>query len=58
MKDIGYWGLYEYPPEAFAPGGYVTLLVWEDGVPEPFQTNLGPELMAGIREEGSSAVEP
>jgi S1-C subfamily serine protease len=69
MKDIGYWGLYEYPPEAFAGGGSVTLLVWEDGVPEPFRTILDPELMAGIREdfapyfawledEGSGAVEP
>ena len=19
-KDVGYWGYYEYPPEAFAPG--------------------------------------
>lgn len=69
MKDIGYWGLYEYPPEAFAPGGQVTLLVWEDGVSEPFQTVLEPGLMTGIREDfapyfawledqDSSAVEP
>jgi hypothetical protein len=69
MKDIGYWGLYEYPPEAFAPGGYVTLLVWEDGVAEPFRTILDAKLMAGIHEDfapyfawleqgGSNAVEP
>ena len=34
-KDVGYWGYYEYPPEAFAPGAVVTLHIWGAGGARP-----------------------
>jgi S1-C subfamily serine protease len=54
LKDVGYWGYYEYPPEAFAPGATVTLHIWEQDTPDPqvldlpdavylrIQADLGP----------------
>jgi len=51
MKDIGYWGLYEYPPEAFRPGAALTLRVWEQGVPEPHVLPLTEDLLTRVRED-------
>jgi S1-C subfamily serine protease len=49
MKDIGYWGLYEYPPEAFNPGAPLTLKIWEQGVPEPRVLSFSEQLLESIR---------
>jgi len=49
MKDVGYWGLYEYPPEAFAPGDQLTLKVWQQDVPEPTVLPLPALLVESIR---------
>jgi S1-C subfamily serine protease len=49
MTDIGYWGLYEYPPEAFAAGGEVILRVWQQDVPEPKVLTLPDSLVESIR---------
>jgi len=49
MKDIGYYGYYEYPPEAFEGGGSITLTLWEQGLPEPVVLSLKPELVERIR---------
>jgi len=35
MEYIAYYGVYEYPPEAFKPGETVTLRIWQQGKPEP-----------------------
>ena len=31
FKDVGYYGSYEYPPEAFRPGSKLELRIWEVG---------------------------
>ena len=49
MKDIGYWGLYEYPPEAFNPGAPLVLRIWEQGVSEPRVMVFPAELLESIR---------
>jgi len=49
MKDIGYWGIYEYPPEAFLPGAPLTLTIWEQGVPEPRVLSFPEPLLESIR---------
>jgi S1-C subfamily serine protease len=49
MKDIGYWGLYEYPPEAFVPGAPLTLRIWEQGVPEARVLPFPEPLLESIR---------
>ena len=49
FKDVGYWGYYEYPPEAFAPGATVTVTIWEEDEPEPKVLVLSPELLEMIR---------
>jgi len=51
FKDIGYWGYYEYPPEAFEPGGALRLTIWEQGLPEPKVFVLPDELVARLRED-------
>ncbi len=35
MKDVGYYGIYEYPPEAFEPPAELTLKIWKQGVEQP-----------------------
>ena len=35
MQDVGFYGNYEYPPEAFRPGAAITLKVWKQGVEKP-----------------------
>ncbi len=35
MKDVGYYGIYEYPPEAFKPPAELTMKIWKQGVQEP-----------------------
>jgi hypothetical protein len=49
FKDVGYWGYYEYPPEAFASGADVTVTIWEEDVPEPKILVLSPELLERIQ---------
>ncbi len=49
MKDVGYWGLYEYPPEAFVAGAELTLRVWQQDVPEPKVFILSESLLESIR---------
>jgi len=49
MKDIGYFGYYEYPPEAFEGDATLTLTVWEQGLDAPRAIALSPELVALIR---------
>ena len=51
MKDIGYWGSYEYPPEAFRPGAALILRVWEQGVPEPHVLPFPDDLLTRVRED-------
>lgn len=41
MKDIGFYGSYEYPPEAFKPGESLVLKIWKQGVSVPI-TRLIP----------------
>ena len=45
MKDIGYYGYYEYPPEAFRPDATVTLTVWEEGKATPWRDTLDDRLL-------------
>jgi S1-C subfamily serine protease len=49
FKDVGYWGYYEYPPEAFESGAKVTLTIWEEDEPDPKVLVLSPELLEMIR---------
>lgn len=35
MKDVGYYGIYEYPPEAFKPPAELTMKIWKQGVEQP-----------------------
>jgi hypothetical protein len=51
FKDVGYWGHYEYPPEAFASGAAVTVTIWEEDVSEPEVLVLPPDLLARIRSD-------
>lgn len=51
MKDIGYWGLYEYPPEAFLSGAAITLRIWEQGVAEPHVLPLPEDLLSRVRDD-------
>ena len=51
MKDILYWGLYEYPPEAFRPGASLVLRIWEQGAPEPHVIEFSPALLARIQQD-------
>ena len=48
MKDISYYGAYEYPPEAFRPGATVVLKVWEQGRPKPKERAVTPELLKRV----------
>jgi S1-C subfamily serine protease len=49
FKDVGYWGYYEYPPEAFASGASVTVTIWEEDVPQPKVLALSPDLLVIIQ---------
>jgi hypothetical protein len=48
MKDVGYFGYYEYPPEAFQPGATLTLRVWEQGIPDPTALILTADIVHRI----------
>jgi S1-C subfamily serine protease len=48
FKDVGVYGQYKYPPEAFRPGAAVTLKVWNSDRPDPKVKNLDPELLQQI----------
>jgi hypothetical protein len=48
IKDVSYYGVYEYPPEAFKPGEKLTLKVWEQGKPEAKPREITPALQAKI----------
>jgi S1-C subfamily serine protease len=43
MKDVGFYGVYEYPPEAFRPGAKLTLHCWQQGRPIPTVHTIKPE---------------
>ena len=49
LQDVVYWGLYEYPPEAFREGAELVLRVWEQGVAEPQVLPLSDGLVTKIR---------
>ncbi|HUD73052.1 MAG TPA: trypsin-like peptidase domain-containing protein [Dongiaceae bacterium] len=49
LQDVVYWGLYEYPPEAFKEGAELVLRVWEQGVAEPQVLPLSDGLVTKIR---------
>jgi S1-C subfamily serine protease len=51
LTDVGYWGYYEYPPEAFAPGAALTLHVWEQDVPGSQTLPLPEAMVARIRDD-------
>jgi S1-C subfamily serine protease len=42
MNDVGFYGSYEYPPEAFKPGETLTLKVWKQGKPKPIVRIIEP----------------
>jgi hypothetical protein len=44
FEDVGVYGRYEYPPEAFKPGGHVVLKVWNSDKSEPKIEPLSQEL--------------
>jgi hypothetical protein len=44
MKDVAYYGVYEYPPEAFRPGVKLVLRIWEQGHAEPKLKEIPGEL--------------
>jgi len=48
MKDIAYFGYYEYAPEAFEGTVPLTLTVWEQGLETPKVIALTPEMAAMI----------
>lgn len=48
LSDIGYFGAYEYPPEAFQPGAKLTLRVWEQGGDRVTERNVSDELRQRI----------
>lgn len=48
LADIAYFGSYEYPPEAFAPGGELVLRVWEQGKDRGTERTIPPALVARI----------
>ena len=48
MKDIGYFGYYEYAPEVFEGTVPLTLTVWEQGLETPTVIALTPEMIAMI----------
>jgi len=51
VTDVTYFGAYQYPPEAFAPGGVLELRVWEEGRKEPRTRKIPPDLIARIGHE-------
>src|SRR5690606_19177654 len=48
LADIAYFGSYEYPPEAFAPGGELVLRVWEQGKDRATERTIPPALVSRI----------
>ena len=48
MHDIGFYGEYTYPAEAFAPGAVLSLRVWRQGHPTPHVKTIKPEQQALI----------
>lgn len=48
LKDLTFWGAYEYPPEAFKPGVAVVLKVWQEGKPQPVVRMLDGKLQQRI----------
>jgi hypothetical protein len=48
MEDIGYYGHYEYPPEAFKPGETITLKIWKQGNPKPIVDTIDAKQQARI----------
>ena len=40
MSDVGFYGSYEYPPEAFKPGEELKLKVWRQGREKPITKTI------------------
>ncbi len=57
FKDIGYWGIYEYPPEAFLPGATLALRIWEQGSENPRELAIDEALLLKIREDFRSYLD-
>lgn len=52
LRDVGCMGLYQYPTEAFAPGGALELRVYTEDAPEvPTICRLPPALVERIRKD-------
>lgn len=48
LEDIKFYGMYEYPPEAFAPGEALILKVWRQGDASPNNNNIDTALQARV----------
>ena len=48
LEDIGIYGTYRYPPEAFQPGAELILSVYRQGSEKPTTKTLKPELVNRI----------
>src|SRR5690606_18860249 len=48
LADVAYYGRYEYPPEAFAPGAELVLRVWEYGKERPAERTVPSALVDRI----------
>lgn len=49
MDDVGVYGSYEYPPEAFLPGSPLYLYVWTSDRAEPKVKEIKPEIVQRVR---------
>ncbi len=49
LEDVGCYGIYQYPPEAFLPGASLTLKVYNEDKPQdPEIVSLDPNLVCRI----------
>jgi len=48
FEDVGVYGRYQYPPEAFRPGGHLVLRVWNTNKEEPIVRTLSDDLVSKI----------
>jgi S1-C subfamily serine protease len=48
MNDVAFYGSYEYPPEAFAPGEALTIQVWKQGDATPNLKAVGEDVRARV----------
>lgn len=48
FEDVGVYGQYQYPPEAFRPGGHLVLKVWNTNKTDPNVKVLSEDLLSAI----------